>query len=131
MEFDTFATYDPIENSQRPIAVANTTKQIKTQNNKFDTLDTIPDKKEGLNNQSVNDLWGLFTWIIKNLNFKLGIFLLIFIIFIFSDFFEETFLKPWGAMMGEQPTTYGSFIQYLFVAIIAIVLDFAIKTEIL
>lgn len=87
--------------------------------------------KESDKQNECDDLWSLVTWIAKNLNFKLGAMLLILLIFILSDFFEDTFLKPWGVMSGEQPTSYGSFIQYLIIALMAIIIDFAIKTEIL
>ena len=76
-----------------------------------------------------NDLCGLALWIARSLNYKLGLFLFMLVIFIFDEWFVINILQPIGLGEHNQPTLAGSFAQYLLIAIMAIVIDFVTRAH--
>jgi hypothetical protein len=77
------------------------------------------------------DLANLMVQLIQNLNYKLGFFLFIFLIFVFDDCFVYSILGPLGAVEDGQPTARGSFLQYLFIILFVIIIEFATHNGIL
>lgn len=68
--------------------------------------------------------------IISSINYKLGFFMFLLGMIIFSDLFIEKILASFGnSVDGETPTTKGTMIQLLIFVLLMMMLDVLIKWE--
>jgi hypothetical protein len=77
---------------------------------------------------AINMTWDFF----KKINFKVGIFLLLFGIFIFSDMFIESVLtKLNGTTEAAETTTKGTIIQLLIFVLFYLFIDLMVQGNII
>ena len=83
-------------------------------------------------NENKSDFVALSGNILSNINYKLGIFIFIIGIFLYSDLFVDSILNSFpGAVDSNYPTSYGTIVQLTIYTLILIVLDLLIKYEII
>lgn len=95
--------------------------------------ETFSSKKKYSSYEDVEDDFPSMTMdLIKNINWRVAMFLFVIMIFVFSDTFIETFLIGFdGSVEGDCATTKGTTVQIILVVIAYIIIDIMVKNKIL
>jgi hypothetical protein len=78
-----------------------------------------------------DDFPSMFVKLCSRINLKIGIFIFLIGLFIFSDVFVNTILSMFkGAISNIQlPTTYGTVIQLIFLVIAYLIIDLLVQAK--
>lgn len=97
-----------------------------------ESLEDVSDEtnSNGIIKDSANDFPSMGVDLLKRINFKVGFFLMILGMFLFSDLFVETVLSE-HQRSGDMPNTIGTTIQLIIFILAYIVIDLLVQGGIL